>query len=340
MRPRDLFALGLRLSAALIVATVLALAGCDEGSNGGLDGDDDDPTPELPVLIQYGSSSELHVEFAPSDTMHVHYDLSGRWAPAADSMTVQGGMAADSGPERFGAFQLGISAQLIRVRGSHPITGAWAQQSGPSGLQTTVVADAGGAGAPGVSVTYIESGLMSGDTTLVWADLVDPGASAPDWIEWAATGYLTLALAAGHVALGASDLAVALGHDGELVAAGAAGLSVTGEPFPGTGAAGTAIYRWLDMNSSGNVNPMDAFTFARAGWWIAGPGSDEGTLLDGEWSLRDYIENRDPVIAVGGVLDFADLNWRRARKEGATWLVDDPGLAVTGTGHLFLQEVR
>lgn len=341
MRQHELCEMGVRLSAAMMFAAALAIGGCDNGTNGDDDGDgDDDPTPALPALVQIGSNADLRLALAPSDSMHLLYELGGHWAIARDSIGVEGGIQADSGPARFGVFHLGISAPLGWLAGSYPAQGAWILDAGPSHLETTVTPDAGGAGTPGVAVVYTEGGFPGGDTTLVWADFADLPPGSASWIRLASLGYMALATATGHLWLALNDVAFALGNDDQLVAAGTTGLTVPGDPFPGTGAAGAGNYRWLDVNNSGNLNPLDAFAFAHTDWWLPGPGPDSGVLLDGEWSLLDYIENTDPVIAVGGALAFTDLTWRTARREGATWLVDDPGLEVTGTGNLFVQETR
>jgi hypothetical protein len=342
MRPHELLDTSAPFLLALLLATVMALSGCDESTNGvDGDGDDDDPSPNLPARVRVGSEADLNVAFAPDDTMSIDYSLSAEWTLATDNLSIeQGGIYVESGAARFGAFQIGIATPIARIAGSHFAAGAWFLNAGPSGIRTEVIPDADGGGTPGVALSYVENGLPSGDSTLVWGDFIDPEAGAPDWIERAAFGYLTLGAAVRHLSLAISDLRYAVDLDQQLVQAGTAGVTTGGAPYPGSGETGAMTCRWLDSNFSGTLGPTDGFSYSRHHWWLPGPGPDRGFVLSGDWALRNYIENRDPLIAVGGELLFTGLQWDAARRDGGIWSVATPGVTVVGTGAVYMQEKR
>lgn len=329
------------LFSALLLGVAIAVSGCDKGTDVDDDGDEDEPSPDLPDRVQVGSEGDLRVAFAPGDSMSIDYSVMGHWAIPDDSLAVvQGGIYVASGAVRFGDFQMAITTPLVRIAGSHFLAGAWFVNAGPRRVTIDVTPDAGGSGTPGVALSYIDNGFPSGDSTLVWSDFIDPGAGAPDWIEFASFGAMTLEIVVQHHGLALRDLAAAVELDAGLVQAGAAGVIVEGAPYPGSGERGAMSCRWLDADASGTLNPTDDFSFSRHHWWVPGPGPDRGFVLSRDWSLENYFENRDPLIAVGGELVFAGLQWSPARQDGGIWSVETPGIFVVGTGAVYIHELR
>jgi hypothetical protein len=116
-------------------------------------------------------------------------------------------------------------------------------------------------------------------------------------------------------------------------------VTASGPPYPGSGSAGSLTCRWDDRNPNGGVGPADDFRFLRQGWWIPGPGSRHGFLVSGSWALEGYIENRDPLVAVGGTTMFTGLTWAEAREVGGAWAMTGEEIATNGTGNVFVQEL-
>lgn len=333
------------LLSVFLLATAIAVTACDQGTDTVDDGDEDEPSPELPAVVRVGSQGVLRIAFAPGDSVIAYYSgVNGRWAIPTDSLSVEGGgIQVESGPSRFDDFGLAIAlTPLVRIAGSHFTAGTWFLNAGPRRVTVDVIPDAGGgSGWPGVALHYFENGLPSGDTTLVWNDLCAPGAGAPEWIALASFGYRMLDLVLQHHALALRDVAAAVDLDAALVRAGATGVSADGAPYPGTGERGVMTCRWQDANSSGALDPLDHFSYSRHHWWVAGPGPDRGHVLSGDWRLEKYFENRDPLIAVGGELVFATLQWSPARRNDIEgWSLDTPGVFVVGSGAVYIQELR
>lgn len=341
MRTHELFDPSTRYTALLLLAA-FAAAGCGSIGDGGLDndGDDDDPSPDLPSLVQVGGSGQVVFGLAVGDSMPVSFNLGGHWTPATDSLSLeQGGLAGDSGPSRFGPFQIAIVSPLRWASGSFPAEGEWTLTAGALGFPAHVVADADGAGSPGMAVSFVDNGFPAAETTLVWEDVLDPDQAAPAWVDDASTGFRVLDLAFAHFRMALGDLAFAITHDDDLEAAGGNGVTVDGPLYPGSGATGSLNCRWDDRSPNGGVGPADDFRFLRQSWWFPGPGPRHGFLLSGSWSLEGYIENRDPLVAVGGTTAFAGLTWAETREVGGVWSMTGTQIITTGTGNVFAQEM-